>query len=83
MTDNIELSAIVAATTNSNQGKRATFFTGLIEPSVHLPVAESLFAFLGLGVGGTYEQSVGGGLALAPRIGMNALVGRSGILTLR
>jgi hypothetical protein len=40
-----------------------------------------VFGFLGVGVGGSYIKGAGGGFAVAPRLGANMLVGRSGILT--
>jgi hypothetical protein len=56
-------------------------WSAVLEPSYHLPFNRTTFAFLGMGVGAAYEQKMGTGLAVAPRIGANFLVGRSGILT--
>jgi hypothetical protein len=53
----------------------------LAEPSYHLPMSDKLFAFLGVGAGLGYSQVGGAGFALAPRAGLNILIGRSGILT--
>jgi hypothetical protein len=88
--DNVQLSGILGLSYaniedgmgNSNSD---TFFKLLVEPSFHLPFSETLFGFLGVGVGLAYAPSGGGdgefGFALSPRLGANVLIGRSGILT--
>lgn len=88
--DNIRLSAIMGlsytsidvtddggATTTATQ----TLFSLLFEPSVHIPFTESLFGFLGVGLGVSYADESGAGFALQPRLGLNVLVGRSGVLS--
>lgn len=81
LADNLELSAI-ASVANIKAGANATtLWSGLVEPSYHLPFNRSVFGFVGLGVGASYVTKLGTGLALAPRLGMNLLVGRSGVLT--
>jgi hypothetical protein len=79
--DNLQLSAILGVSNIKAGDEDATVFSGLIEPSYHLPFNRTMFGFLGLGVGGAYISGLGGGFAVAPRIGANFLVGRSGILT--
>lgn len=79
--DNLELSAIVDVAYLRAGGNHAVFVTGLVEPSVHLPLSDHAFVFAGLGVGAAYGNGSGTGLALAPRIGLNFLIGRSGILS--
>jgi len=82
LADNLELTAMLdlahAETDNNGDG---TIVTGLVEPSYHLPFDRTKFAFLGVGVGAAYVKGPGMGMAVAPRIGGNFLVGRSGILT--
>jgi hypothetical protein len=78
--DNFELSAIFDVTNLKAGGESATLFSGLIEPSFHLPFNRSVFGFLGMGVGAAYQSDIGTGLAVAPRVGMDVMVGRSGIL---
>lgn len=56
-------------------------FSLLAEPSFHIPVVGPLFVFFGAGMGGVYDQETGGGLAVAPRAGINLLIGGSGVLT--
>ncbi len=88
--DNIQLSAIMGLTYTSIDAKAAdgttetatqTLFSLLFEPSVHIPFTESLFGFLGVGMGVSYADVSGAGFALQPRLGLNVLVGRSGILS--
>lgn len=68
----------------------------LIEPSVHLPIVDHVFVFAGLGLGVAYNQLLSYvtengqetrkfndnvGFALAPRVGFDIMVGRSGIIS--
>ena len=53
----------------------------LVEPSYHMPFSNSVFGFLGVGAGLSYLEGPGAGLAIAPRIGANVMVGRSGVLS--
>lgn len=77
-TDNVELSTMLQWELDGVKTRRVTF---LVEPSFHLPLAQQLFIFGGLGVGAAYKSEGSVGFALAPRAGFNVLVGRSGILT--
>ena len=80
--DNLQLSGIVnLAYIDTADSDGNTMFSALAEPSYHMPFNRSVFGFLGIGVGGAYITGVGGGFAVAPRIGANVMVGRSGILT--
>lgn len=58
-----------------------TRIVGLIEPSWHVQLAGPLFYFFGAGIGFAHEKATGTGLALAPRIGVNVLVGGNGVVT--
>ena len=89
-TDNFELSGIISMAFNrskatidgASQDIRSLFLTGLVEPSVHVPIIDNLFLFGGWGFGAAYsQQTQKAGFAMAPRFGVNLLVGRSGILT--
>jgi len=84
-TDNIEISAILnvnyASTITSGVRTSGSSFSILAEPSYHLPLSRTLFAFLGVGMGVAYADGPGAGFALAPRLGMNLMVGRSGVFT--
>ncbi|MGE0547165.1 MAG: hypothetical protein AB7O24_01395 [Kofleriaceae bacterium] len=79
--ENLELSAILGVSNVKAQDEDATVWSAVLEPSYHLPFNRTMFAFAGLGVGAAYVSELGTGLAVAPRIGANFLVGRSGILT--
>jgi hypothetical protein len=79
--DNLELSAILSVSNIKAGDESATVVSGLIEPSYHIPFNRTTFGFLGMGIGAAYINDLGGGLAVAPRIGANFLVGRSGVLT--
>lgn len=81
LVDNFEMSGIIdVAHLKAGEGNTATIWSALVEPSFHLPFNRSLFGFVGMGVGASYVSELGTGLAVAPRIGMDFLVGRSGIL---
>jgi hypothetical protein len=80
LVDNFELSAILDVTNLKAGDESATLWSALAEPSFHLPFNRSMFGFIGMGVGAAYVSELGTGLAVAPRIGMDFLVGRSGIL---
>jgi len=87
--DNIQLSAMLGlsyttidtTTDGVKTSADQTLFSFLLEPSVHIPFTKSLFGFLGVGMGVSYADGSGAGFALQPRLGLNVLVGRSGILS--
>lgn len=80
--DNVQLSGILGLSYASLDGAEAsTTVSLLVEPSYHLPFTRSVFGFLGVGLGGAFVQGEGLGFAAAPRLGVNILVGRSGILS--
>jgi hypothetical protein len=79
--DNLELSAIMEIQHVDTGADTGTIATVLAEPSYHLPFNKTTFAFLGVGIGGAYVKGPGLAFAMAPRLGANFLVGRSGVLT--
>lgn len=80
--DNLELSAILSISNiKAGDSPSATLWSALLEPSYHLPFNRSVFGFLGLGLGASHIANMGTGFALAPRLGANVMVGRSGVLT--
>jgi len=81
LADNLELSGIFGVSNIKAGDSESTVLSALIEPSYHVPFNRTTFAFLGMGFGYAHIQDLGGGLAVAPRIGANVLVGRSGVLT--
>lgn len=80
LVDNFELSGILDVANLKAGGDSATIWSALVEPSFHLPFNRTMFGFIGMGVGASYVSELGTGMAVAPRIGMDFLVGRSGIL---
>ena len=86
LADNLEISALLSlnynkAETADGMSASSTLVSGLIEPSYHIPFNRSTFGFFGLGLGGSHISDVGGGLTIAPRLGGNLMIGRSGVLT--
>ncbi len=85
--DNLQLSLITGLSHfrigASNGGDRvsATEVKALFEPSLHIPFSQVAFGFVGLGAGLNYITGHDAGFALQPRIGLNFLIGRSGVLT--
>jgi hypothetical protein len=79
--DNLEMSAILSITNIKTGDEQSTLWSALIEPSYHLPFNRTMFGFVGLGVGAAHVTGLGTGFAVAPRIGANFMVGRSGVLT--
>lgn len=81
LADNLEISAIVSVANIKTGDQQSTLWSALAEPSYHIPINRSIFAFLGVGAGAAHVSGLGTGFALAPRLGMNFMVGRSGVLT--
>lgn len=79
--DNLQISGIFSYRYNNVGGQDAHSLQILAEPSVHIPFSRTLFGFVGVGLGLSYVDAAGAGFALAPRLGVNIAVGRSGILT--
>jgi hypothetical protein len=79
--DNLQLSGRLGFTYVDTGDDDGSITTLLLEPSYHLPFNRSTFGFVGLGVGGAYVSGPGLAFAIAPRIGANFMVGRSGVLT--
>ncbi len=79
--DNLQLSGRLSFSYVKTE-ESASLTTALIEPSYHLPFNRSVFGFAGLGMGVAHVSGGPGvGFALAPRIGAQFMVGRSGVLT--
>lgn len=79
--DNFEMSAIVSISNIKANDQSSTLWSAVLEPSYHLPFNRSVFGFLGLGIGAAHVTGLGTGFAVAPRVGANLMVGRSGVLT--
>jgi hypothetical protein len=81
LADNFEISAIVSISNIKVEDSSSTLWSALLEPSYHIPFNRTMFGFLGLGAGAAHVSGLGTGFAVAPRIGANFMVGRSGVLT--
>jgi hypothetical protein len=81
LADNFQISGMFDLGYVSQDDESTMLTSLLIEPSYHIPFNRSIFAFLGIGLGGAHVEDLGLGFATAPRVGMNVMVGRSGILT--
>jgi hypothetical protein len=79
--DNMQISFITGLSYGKADGAdSSTFFKAVLEPSFHIPFSDVIYGFLGLGVGTAYNGDEFG-FDLAPRVGANFLIGRSGVLT--
>jgi len=81
ITDNLEISLLTRLQYAKAGDESRTMFSALVEPSYHVPLSRSLFVFAGIGMGVGYAEGPGTGFAVAPRLGLNLMVGRSGILS--
>jgi hypothetical protein len=81
LADNFEISAIVSISNIKVEDESSTLWSALLEPSYHVPFNRTMFGFLGLGAGAAHVSGLGTGFAIAPRVGANFMVGRSGVLT--
>ena len=79
--DNFKVSGIVNLSYVEAGDDDGLTTSALIEPSYHLPFTDQVFGFAGVGAGVSYIEGAGTGIALQPRLGMNMLVGRSGVFT--
>lgn len=81
LADNLELSAILSISNIKAGDSSTTLWSAILEPSYHIPFNRSMFGFVGMGLGASHVSGLGTGFAVAPRVGMNFMVGRSGVLT--
>jgi hypothetical protein len=79
--DNFEVSGLLGVSNVKAGNESSTVWSALAEPSFHFLLDRQLYGFIGVGVGGAYINGLGTALAVAPRVGMNFVVGTSGVLT--
>ena len=79
--DTFEISGLLGVTNIAAGNESSTVMSALVEPSFHFAMNRDMFAFIGTGVGAAYVSPLGTALAVQPRVGLNFLVGESGILT--
>jgi hypothetical protein len=82
--DNLQASMIVGTRVSNIGGNTATRFSVVLEPSFHYPFNRYVFGFAGIGVGmASANPAIDDttfGTAIAPRAGVQFLVGRSGLV---
>lgn len=85
LADNLQLSLLTGITyvsqTVGEEDITTSTFSAVIEPSYHVPFNNTTFIFGGVGAGYSWADGPGGGFLVSPRLGMNFLVGRSGVLS--
>lgn len=92
ITNNFELSFIpswsFARVGKKGQRSSPTTLSFLVQSSLHLPLADTLFVYGGLGIGAAFLKTIPGhagdhgwGFAFQPELGLNMMVGRSGIVS--
>lgn len=66
---------------DAGEGAQTDWSVGaVLEPSYHMPFNDRLLAFVGLGVGLNFAEDPTVDLLFRPRLGLDVLAGRSGIL---
>ena len=78
--DNVELSALLDLTHTHAGDRSSTTWSALVEPSVHVPLTDTVLGFAGIGFGLAYTTGAGIGTAIQPRLGVNVPFA-SGIFT--
>lgn len=84
--DRLELSLIplvsVRSISDERTGRRQTNtrWALIVEPTYHLPLMDYLYGFVGGGIGFTYESGPGAEALLRPVLGLDIMLGRSGVL---
>lgn len=81
VSDGVQITTILGLTNIESGDDTATMVTALVEPSYHLGLGNAVYAFAGVGGGVAFVGDFGGGLAVAPRVGVKVPVGAAGILT--
>ena len=79
--ERFELSAIASVAHLKAGAQSATLWSTLLEPSYHVALDDRTFGVLGMGIGVAYQRRLGTGLAVAPRIGLEFVVGRALVIT--
>ncbi|HEY4182346.1 MAG TPA: hypothetical protein VGM90_36185 [Kofleriaceae bacterium] len=77
----VELSTIASVATVRSDDARATLYSAIVEPSYHAPLSKTVWSFIGMGIGTAWAKELGTQVIVAPRIGVNLLVGRRGAVT--
>ena len=78
--NNLELTLFPELTIFHVEDETDVTVGGAIEPSYHMPFSDRMFGFVGIGLGVRYAEDPGVDLFLRPRLGMDFMIGRSGII---
>lgn len=82
--DGLELSAfvdfIVNHVSDDIDSQTDVVFSGLVDISYHIALMRELYVFLGIGTGVSFAVDPGADLIFRPRVGVDLMIGRSGIL---
>lgn len=73
--ERFEVAAVMGVAHVDTGAQSATLWSGLVEPSYHLVLDDRTFAVLGMGVGAAYQHATGTALAVAPRVGLDVVLG--------
>jgi hypothetical protein len=76
----VPIISVVNVSDNAGPSETTVGVSVVLEPSYHLPFSNSFYGFAGLGLGVTYEEGPGVDFLLRPVLGLDILIGRSGIL---
>ena len=78
--DNLELTLFPELSILSVDGETDFRIGLMLEPSYHVPFSDRFFGFAGIGIGFGYAEDPGFDFVLRPKIGVDIMIGRSGIL---
>jgi hypothetical protein len=78
--DNLELTLFPELAVINVDGNTDVMVGVVLEPSYHLPLSDTFFVFAGIGVGVGWAEDPGFDFVLRPKLGVDIMVGRSGIL---
>jgi hypothetical protein len=79
--DGLELTLFPELQIVDVDGETDVTVAGTLEPSYHIALQDSsLFGFAGIGIGLSYADDPGLDLFFRPRLGLDIMIGRSGIL---
>lgn len=81
ISDHLRISGIASVASFKAGASSTTLWSALGEVGYHNPLGPAAFWFIAGGAGVTYATDMSAGLIVAPRIGINVLVGTHGVLT--
>lgn len=79
--ENFAVAAVAAVTSTRAADHSATLWSALVEPTYHYPLNPTTFAVVGMAAGAAYEHTLGTGLTVAPRLGLDFALGRFSVVS--